>query len=202
MIIDLQVTGTNAMLMHNERLSDTDYEGTKRIKEITAKRTNQTDEDRAAISWLEWLGGLYLDEMDKKTIVMPTKNIVRCLREAATMTKEGKKIVRAISPTALSSPLHYDGPKIKEAKDLRALYDLDVFVDRRQVKVNTGRVKRTRPLFPAGWSFVAQFMLMPDVLDYDRFQTIAEMAGKAVGLGDARILGYGRFQVDIRKVAA
>jgi len=191
MKIHIQVTGKTPLLMHNERLSDPDDEITKKIKEITAKRTHATENDKEQISKLEFRGGLYLDLKDN--LVIPTANLIRCIREAATVTKAGKKISRGLSPTEMHVPLTIDGPN-----NLDKIIKEDRYFDRRQVKVNNGRVKRTRPIFQT-WSFETYFELLDDVLNFDEFVRIIEMAGRAVGLCDARILGFGRFDVKVSK---
>jgi hypothetical protein len=192
MRVHIELTGTTPLMMHNERLSDPDDEHTKQIKEITSKRTNQTEKDKELVSKLEWFGGLYTN--GSKEPIIPSANTVKCFRETAAVTKEGRKVARGISPLTLHSPLIYDGPK-----DLLKLYANPAFVDRRQVKVpGGGRVKRTRPIFPA-WGLVVDFELLTDVLDFSRLQDIAALAGLATGLGDARILGYGRFKAKVTK---
>ncbi len=191
MRIRIELTGTTPLMMHNERLSDPDDEHTKQIKEITDKGTNQTEEDKRALSKLEWFGGLYTN--GSKEPIVPTANIVKCFRETAAITKDGRRIARGLSPLALHSPLIYDGPK-----DMKKLYEQPGFADRRQVKVGRGRIKRTRPFFPA-WALTAEFELLVDVLDFKRLSDIAELSGLATGLGDARILGYGRFKSKVSK---
>lgn len=190
MRVQINIMGRSPLLMHNERLSDPDDEYVRQIKEITSKKKNQTDSDRDLLSKLEWRGGLYEQNGE---VVIPTANLIRCFREAGKVTKAGQKIVRGISPAQLSMPLVTDGPRkvdilIKDQK----------YFDRRQVKVGTSRVKRTRPIFPV-WSLAAAFELIDDVLNLSELVSIADLAGRAVGLCDARILGYGRFEAKIVK---
>jgi hypothetical protein len=195
MRVRIDIVGTTPLMMHNERLSDPQDSYTKEIKAITDKKTNQTEHDKDLISKLEWFGSTYIGiNGSSHELVIPTANIVKCLRETAAVTKEGKKIARGISPTTLHLPLVYDGPK-----DLEKLYATPAFVDRRQVKVGRARLKRTRPIFPK-WSLAAEFELLTDVLDLSHLISIAELAGLATGLGDARILGYGRFNAKVEKI--
>jgi hypothetical protein len=192
MRIRIELIGKTPLMMHNERLSDADNDFTRQIKEITDKGTNQTEADKQLLSKLEWFGGVYTNGTNE--IIIPTANLIKCFRETATITKDGRKIARALSPLALHSPLVHDGPK-----ELAKLFANPTFVDRRQVKVGRGRIKRTRPIFPA-WGLVAEFELLPDVLDFHRCLDIVERAGMATGLGDARILGFGRFSATVTKV--
>jgi hypothetical protein len=193
MRIHIAIKGTSPLMMHNEQLSDPDHEITKAIKELTAKGVNQTDADRKQIRRLEWQGGLYLHE---GKIVVPAVNIIRSFRDAAAMTKKGKDVAGAIIPLVLNIPLIYDGPA-----DLNKLYADDRFSDSRQVKVGRGRIKRTRPIFNK-WALGADFELMEDAMNLSTFDAIFERAGMIKGLGDGRIIGYGRFEGKVTKVLA
>jgi len=179
-------------MMHNERLSDPDDEYTQQIKEITNKGSNQTEQDKALVSKLEWFGGIYTN--GSKQLVMPAANIIRCFRATASYTKEGKKLAGGLSPTALYFPFLHDGED-----SLEKLFADRSHVDRRQVKVGRGRVKRTRPIFPQ-WQIPSEFELFEDILDLSRLQRIAEDAGRSQGLCDARILGYGRFKIECKRI--
>jgi hypothetical protein len=192
MRIQIKLTGTTPLLLHNERLSDPDYEITKQIKQLTDKGQNQTELDKAQISRLEWQGSLYTN--GTRELIMPAANIVKCFRETGAYTKEGKKVAGGLSPLNLYFPLLHDGPK-----DLEELYNKGPYIDRRQVKIGRSRIKRTRPIFPR-WEVIADFELFEDVLDYSRLERIAADAGRAQGLCDARILGYGRFLSEIKKL--
>ena len=90
MRVSIHIIGTTPLMMHNERLSDPDDEYTQQIKEITNKRTNQTEQDKALVSKLEWFGGIYTN--GSKTLIMPAANIIRCFRATASYTKDGKKL--------------------------------------------------------------------------------------------------------------
>lgn len=192
MRIHIELTGKTPLMMHNERLSDPDDPYTKQIKEITAKRTNQTENDKEMISKLEWRGGIYAD--DKGNVIVPTANLTRCFREAAAVTKAGRKIARGLSPFEMAMPLITDGPR-----HIDKLIADPKYFDKRQVKVGNGRVKRTRPIFPK-WSVAADFELLEDVLNFDELASIADLAGRAVGMCDARILGHGRFEAKVSKI--
>ena len=129
----------------------------RQIKELTDKKKNQTDTDKDIVSKLEWRGGLYSDLNGE--LVMPLANIIRCFREAATMTKEGKKVARGISPLEMTVPLHIDG--LRKVDELIAH---EKYFDRRQVKVGNGRIKRTRPIFHK-WGLLANFEMLDDMIN-------------------------------------
>jgi hypothetical protein len=191
MRIDIRFRGTSPLVQHNERLSDPSDDFTRQIKAFTDKGKKQTDDDRAQVARLEWQGGLYLNE--DRHVIVPAANIVKCVREAATVTKQGKRVAQALSPLALQYLLTYAGQN--DALDINELYDNPRFRFRRMVKVS-GRVARMRPIFD-DWSLVASFMLLESVMDLAAIQGIVEEAGIGTGLGEARIIGYGRFHGEV-----
>ena len=191
MKIRLEITGTTPLMMHNDRLSDPSNPITMQIKELTAKKTNKTIRDEDDISKLEWMGSAYTDENNE--IVMPCANIIRCLRDAGAITRKSKDIARALSPLNIRVPLLIDGPR-----KLDELWGQSQYIDKRMVKVKAGRIKRTRPIFPK-WALVADFDLLDTVMNPSALENIIEIAGASTGLGDARVLGYGRFKTKITK---
>src|SRR5215471_5695494 len=54
----MHLEGTTALLMHNPRMVDPNYELNRKIKELTKKK-KKTDDDHHNIEKFEWLGGLY-----------------------------------------------------------------------------------------------------------------------------------------------
>jgi hypothetical protein len=190
MLIRIEITGKTPLMMHNERLADPDDPITKKIKEYTAKGSDQTDDDKRQVSLLEWRGGIYVD--NKNEVCMPSANVIKCFREAGKVTKNGAKIARGISPISLTNPLQIDGPR-----GVDTLIKQDKYFDRRLVRVS-GRVKRTRPIFMP-WALTVDLEMLEDVLNYSTFTQIVDLAGRATGLCDARILGYGRFSAKLSK---
>ena len=132
--------GTKPLLMHNIQLANPDNVWAKRISEVT-KRRKKTEEDRLDLARLEWFGSLYVEQ---GRVVMPTTNVLKCFKETAKITKEGKTLTRAVVPTDISSPLLYAGPL-----DIEGLSKLDEFRDQTLVNVRGQRVVRTRPIFRA-----------------------------------------------------
>lgn len=196
MRVRIEVTGTTPLLMHNEQLSIADNKFTKMIKEITDKGTNQTTQDKENVKKMEWYGGLYTD--DDGNVVMPARNLIKCLIEAATITKSGKKISGGISPIGLHAPFMNGGaPRHKDK-----LWEMqnNIRVDYRPVKIGRSKVMRARPIFNIPWGFSQDFELLEDVLSFEELVRIATLAGLSKGLCDARILGYGRFTAKIAKV--
>jgi hypothetical protein len=89
-------------------------------------------------------------------------------------------------------PLIYNGPET-----IADLWASPVHLHRAAVKVGTGRVIRTRPQFPT-WGLLMEFELLTDVMDTEAFTEIADLAGRAEGLGDGRRIGYGRFSATVK----
>lgn len=188
MNITLELTGTMPMLMHNIALADPDNPIVQEIQTFTSKR-KKTEDDRRAIERLEWFGGLYVDQ---GRIVLPTANIRRCLVEAGKVTKQGTQITRALSFTELDVPLAYDGPQPVEE-----MFKLPSFHDRAAVGIQGKRTMRVRPKFPV-WAVVASAVLLESVMDIDDLRRVTALAGQAIGIGDNRVNGYGRFVATIR----
>ncbi len=185
----MEITGISPVLCHNIALADPDNPFTKEIATYTSKR-KKTEEDRRAIEKLEWFGGLYTDGEGGRP-VMPTSNIRRCFVEAGKISKQGLQVTRALSFTDLNVPIVYDGPS-----DIKKLYLDPSYSDRSAVGVSGKRVMRVRPKFPR-WALIATAYLLDDVMDVDDLRRIADRAGKAIGLGDNRINGFGRFTVNV-----
>jgi hypothetical protein len=175
--------------MHNVRLADKYDSYTQAIAAITSKKTNRTEADDAEIGRLEWYGGLY--HAADLGVYIPAANIVTCLANAAKITKEGAKLKRGVSMLTDRIPLVYTGPR-----DPAELFVSPEFRLRKAVGVHGNTVMRVRPIFQA-WALAFEVEMAEDVLNVEGLQAIAERAGRSEGLGDARILGYGRFHVTV-----
>jgi hypothetical protein len=186
----LTLTGTAPLIMHNAQTADPLNPYARAIKELTAKRTNKTDADELEISRLKFVAGLYYDDQDGP--YLPAANVFRCLIEAGSMTRDGKKVERGVVFLADRSRLEYDGPR-----DLNGMWGDGTtrFVDRRLAAVNRVRIPVTRPIFPE-WSASFEVLVDEEVLNPGAFRALAEKAGRAVGVGDYRRF-YGRFAVEI-----
>lgn len=187
MDIKLEITGVTPLLCHNIQLADPDNEWTREIQTYTSKR-KKTEDDRRAIERLEWFGGLYVEDGRP---VLPTGNIRKCFVQAGKISKQGTQVVRALNFTDMHVPIAYDGPR-----DLEALYADKSFHNRAAVGISGKRTMRVRPQF-VNWALVANAFLLEDVMDLDDLKRVADRAGKAEGLGDNRVNGFGRFTVQV-----
>lgn len=189
--VQIDITGTTALLMHADTLADPLAPETKAFKKISSKRV-KTDDDHEAMARLEFLAGLYIDAEGRPC--MQGRNIMKCLVEGARITKSGPKIERGFVITAADFPLEYTGPT-----DPEKLYGDKRFVSRMTVKTGQARVVRCRPRFRE-WALTASAMVDPAILSVDELADIAANAGSMCGLGDYRkIGGFGRFTAVVKK---
>lgn len=191
--ITIELTGRRPLVCHNGVLADPDNKVVQEIASITGKRT-KTEEDRRAVEKLEWFGGLYYST-EFSGPAMPTRCLMKCFNRGGVLTRQGTQLLQAITFDELDVPIVYDGPR-----DLNELWLDSSYHMREMVKVGTNRIPRMRPMFPR-WSIVATAFLLEDVMDFADFNTVINNAGRSVGLGDARILGYGRFTAEVREAA-
>ena len=189
MHLGMTLKGVTGLLMHNPRLADPSDEYTRALAEITSKGSKMTDADYAEAARIQWYGGLYHDP--DMGLYVPTWNVVRCLEQAAKVTRQGTTLVRALAVLSDRVPLVTGAPR-----DLAQLYARPEYSSRMSVGIQRGRVMRTRPIFRS-WSLVLEMELMEDVLSYSNLVTIADLAGRSEGLGDARKLGFGRFSAEV-----
>lgn len=192
MQITITVVGTSPLLMHNPQMVDPEFDLNRQIKALTSKR-KKTDDDLAMIERLEWFGGIYTEATTKGVIVVqPSSKLRKCLVEAARISKMGKQVERGLSFNSLNIPLGFDGPQ-----DLEKLWESGRYKSRLSVGVAGKRIMRVRPQF-LPWSLTAKAELLTDVLNLDDLTAIANLAGIAVGIGDNRINGYGRFTAEVK----
>lgn len=193
MRVELRLTGISPLVMHNIRLADKHDEITMAIAELTDKKRNRTEADDREIERLEFLGGLYHEP--GIGVFVPTANVVRCLENAAKITRQGAGLVRAVAVVTDKAPLVYQGPR-----EPLKLWEQPEFRWRTQVGVQRGKVTRVRPIFRQ-WGLATEVELVEELFDRRDFERIAETAGRSEGLCDARKLGYGRFVVETAVVA-
>lgn len=189
-LIKYKITGTCELLTHNERLANPFDQITRDIKAITSKR-KKTDEDLHQIFRLEWEGGLYFDE--KVGPYLPGYNVLRCMNEAAKLTKRGKDIERGCMVLEDKVAIQYDGPRTIEK-----MFAANRFIDIRAVKIGQSKCTRARPKFD-GWSAEFTVAIDPEIINPEDVTAILETAGTKTGIGDFR-KRYGRFSVE--RVAA
>lgn len=199
--LELTVTGTAGLLLSNVANSDPLGESAKQKAFFSGKR-KKSDDDHRALRVLDWIfsgywkqqGEVVIDEVENQVgfvgfaqPYLPGANFQRCLRNAATKWKLGKDVLRAV--VVINNPdIEYDGPvdAVEMFNSRAPKYQLSAFTSR-GVWVN-------RLLLPQ-WSATFQVTLDDEILSVDQLRRIANMAGKAEGLGTWRPR-YGRFAID------
>jgi hypothetical protein len=194
MQLQLIITGTTPLLMHSDVGVNSEHPLNK-AKALLTKKTasKRTAEENEEIRRLEWLLGVYTDG---ESVIYPTANVARCLKEAGKVTKQGTQVTRGLSLGGIDVPLQYARNGHKGVEDL--FHDPN-FVDMRSVGVGQKRVMRTRPRFMP-WAVSVTGELFDDIMDVSDLGRIAQLAGRAIGLGDNRINGFGRFTVELKKL--
>lgn len=190
MQVHIELTGRTGLVMHNARLADPLDPLAIELKSMTSK-TNKTDEDQRAIAEFEWRASLYHEP--EIGVYVPTENIIRSFRDAATAWRLGQRVYDYVIPLSDKVPLQHDGPselsKLANRKENRL---------RKTVRVKSSRTARTRPIFRA-WSLSFDFELEEDGLNYEDLLRIIERAGRLEGVGTARRLGYGRYGAKVSR---
>jgi hypothetical protein len=181
-VLSYKLTSACQMLVHNGQTADPLNKWAKAMKAITGKR-NKTDADHEELSRLEFLAGLYIGQDGP---IIPAVNIDAMLINAAKKLKEGNSAKVGIF-CAEHARMDYDGPRTAEE-----LFSDDRFRHVAIVRVNAGRVARTRPIFHE-WSAVVKMNLEDSVLNASQLDRWFAIAGTQVGLGDWRPQN-GRFQ--------
>lgn len=197
MDVRLELTGTMPLLMKNPQMADPENEHVQEIAKITAKGRRMTDDDRQVKDRHQWLGALYLDEVGQ--LAVPTRHVRQCLINAGKTIRKGTTVGQAISFTSLFAPLAYEGPR-----KFDELYNEPSFRYRTMVNANPSSGKKSmvpsvRPRFMP-WALSVDAVLIESVLDLSDLRWIAERAGAAVGIGDNRVNGFGRFSVIVKEL--
>lgn len=198
--IDFQIQGISPLILHNGRILTNPLNPlTKMIKGYTGKRT-KTDDDLMAISKLEWLAGLYLDEVPTiddnsngitfsggSAPIIPGDVLEGMIVSGAKKSKLGVQFKSGVLIDG-DFPLLYDGPT-----DLEKLFNDGRFVDSRNVRVQKNAVVRCRPIFKQ-WAIKFTVNYLPSVVNPSQIKETLVTAGLVCGFCDYRPK-YGRFAV-------
>lgn len=179
-----QIKGISGLLMHNGQLANPYNKFAKEMKQYTKKR-KKTDADIDAISRLEFLGGLYMD--DKGNYIITPECWEATLVNAAKKSKLGGQAVLGITVPE-PSILEVDGPTDPEKRLLDP-----AFVDARMVVISKKRVLRTRPFFPR-WATTLTVLFDTNHLNESDIVQFVVDGGRMIGLLDWRPK-YGRYEV-------
>lgn len=188
--LNLRLTGTRDMLLHNARLANPLDPYTRAIKQINNKR-KKTDEDYAQIAQIETRGAMY--ETEDELLGLPLANVWRSFYNAAKAYKLGEDLKRGLLFEPITVPFVIDGSHQKCETYLENGAENRVFYT--SVVVQRQRTMRARPLVPTGWQAEVKFTLLTDVIQPENLQPVYERAGKLIGLCDWRPT-YGTFEVE------
>lgn len=203
----MTVVGTAGLLLSNVANSDPLGEGAKQKAFFSGKK-KKSDDDHRSLRVLDWIfsgywknqGVVEIDEAENQVgfdgfsvPYLPGANFQRSLRNAATKWKLGKDVLRSV--VVINNPeIEYDGPKdaVEMFNSRMPKYQMASFTAR-GVWVN-------RLLLPE-WQATFQLTLDDEILGVDQLRRIANMSGKAEGLGTWRPR-YGRFALvgDINEI--
>lgn len=181
----LKLVGTRPILLHADTACDPLHPAAIAISRATKRRDKKTEEAQGEIARLEWEAGIYHDEEGP---FVPIWNVIRTIQEGAKLSKEGKKIERAV--TAIEERAHF----LKTPKSLDALWADPQYRDRRAVRVGQARIIRTRARMPTGWRIDVELAYVESMIDEETIREHAATAGTLIGLGDFR-QRFGRFSV-------
>lgn len=181
--IEFNIKSISPLLMHNGRLADPNYEFTKAMKPIQAKR-KKTEDDFERLSELEFLGSLYTEA---EKIVIPSDVIYATMIAGAKKQRKGVEAKSGIFCDG-NFPIIYDGPK-----DPLKLYRHGGFTDVRRVVIGKASIMRTRPIF-RDWQLKFSISYDPSILNESQIVNFVEDAGSVVGMCDYRPR-FGRFQI-------
>jgi hypothetical protein len=124
--------------------------------------------------------------------------IFGCMREAAKYTKRGRGSVMKYVAATLQVPMDIIPIKDRFLPDEPETdHSLPVYLDIQGV-VNPstrGRNVRYRIAASSGWQTEFTLLWDPVIISRGEMENIAIDAGRLVGLGDGRSIGYGRFEV-------
>lgn len=180
------VIGGSRLMMHNIRLADVLDPFTKALKAATSSRDRRTDEGQVAISYAEFMGGLYCDA--KAGPYAPDTWLAAMVLQGAKKQKLGKVAAANIVIVDEINPIQYDGPRTPEG-----LWKAGSrFVDRRGVGNQKNKIMRTRPIF-RDWSIRFVVRLLDDrTLNPEDIRAAIEDQGP-YGIGDGRPMVAGKF---------
>jgi hypothetical protein len=213
--IDIMVravlTGRSPLVMHHPRTADPDDPYVQQIREITAKRTNMTAEDRKRKEGLQWRACLYTEEVKadsepepQERLIVPAMWLFRSLEEGGKTLGKGtaSKGAAAIRSITIADPwflLGYDGSQNITELEADHRFRWRTIVNGNPSGGGKSLVPSARPIFPS-WQVETRVYLVTDMgLGWEDFEKAFRAAG-AMGIGDARKLGYGRFSVKLTKL--
>lgn len=193
--LTVKVEGVAPLMFHNKRLCDPLDSFSRALARISGKR-KKTESDHAAMSEIEWFGGIYTDPViewneglkyNGTAPVIPAECIEATIVNGAKVQRLGKSFTSAFFVQG-DAKLAYDGPQ-----SINGVQNDKRFVDRRTARVGQAKIMRTRPRFPI-WSATFSAFFLPDVLNLEQVERAIADAGRLVGFCDWRPK-FGRYNL-------
>lgn len=196
MNLTIHIEGITPLLQHNAQLSDPLNPFSIAHKKISGV-TKKTEEHHAEMAHIEFLGGLYLMP-DGETVAFNAEALMRCVRDAASSFKAGKKIERGTAWPTRRVPLLFPDAKLslEQLWDKRGKDGVRVYENRQSMRNQMSRVMRTRPQFDV-WAADVPVIIDENVIELRDFERAVRIGGDLYGVGDSRSRGYGKFKATI-----
>lgn len=186
-VFQIQLKGTSPLVMHANTLANPLAPEKKQLSALTNKRP-KTDADYLAIQKIEFNAGIYWDHL--LGLYLPIANLRQMLIEGAAKFKKKK-------PFQSGLWIQNDAPLLIGGDEKLSIPELfEKYAWYTQAKNGKSTIMRTRPRF-ATWECTFGVEVEPNMLDAEDLKSAIEYAGKAVGIGDAKTLGYGRFMATV-----
>jgi hypothetical protein len=204
--LKLRFKGVAPLVLHSARTVDPFDPIGRQMKSITSKPAKQkTDADQRLLANLEWLAGATTEPAEYRItidgedaipeagvrVVIPADYVEGVLRDGARKFSKGKAALAGLFVENSAPLLDANG---KQFPTLDVLAKDPRFRLRKTVKVQSGRLMRTRPMF-LNWQFFAEVCYLPEVINESSVIDAAEKAGMYVGIGDHKPR-FGRFLVE------
>jgi len=198
----LELTGRPpGLVLNNGELADDTNPIAIQIAELVDAgrgRKKLTDEQRERKDLLNWRGSLYLNADGQ--LYLPANNLFKAIVTGAREYTLGTKIEDrgAVTLEQAELPIDHDGPDDLDKLWADPRYRFRTLVNPNPSSKNKSLLPVMRPVFPV-WRSEASVLVIPEMINWDSFCKVAEAAGN-VGVGNARKIGYGRFDVQITKL--
>lgn len=192
--VEFKIVGTSIFLFNKFNVENV----SNKQKTKSGSAGNDPEEWKAKI----WCEG--------KRLFIPAFYVFSSISEGGGYVKEGrgsikKKLMGCLLIKGDKFYINYELPKsieMIESEDLPKDSSRDVFLDIRGVKnpMTKGKNVRYRLGMKAGWETTISFEWDDTVISRDNIKQAIESSGKFVGMGDGRLLGYGRFNCENIKI--
>jgi len=190
----LTYTGLNNLLLNNPQTVDRFNHFSRRMAEISAKKTRRTDDDHLEYRNLDLASKIYWD--DEIGVYVPETWVSESIATSAFNTvKVSKAKVRgALFVTEPKLALKYDKQeKVKKRDDIVHNEHFRFLIALPQ---GQSRVVKAFPIFHK-WSFSTTVEFDDAILDHNMLKRICEYSAKYVGFGDLRPT-FGRATVEVK----